>query len=127
MHASGTSYYYLHDGHGIIIGPHHQRTGTRDATYTYDPYGNTTTTATGIAATNPFRYNSGYQDPATGYYHYGARYYNPATGPGPNSTHPAKNPATPTPATTPSTPVTRVGRASHVFRNVLRTPLTAEP
>ena len=29
------------------------------------------------AATNPYRYNSGYTDP-TGYIHYGNRYYNPA-------------------------------------------------
>ena len=52
-------------------------------TYTYDPYGNTTSTGghnTALAASNPFRYASGYLDTATGLYKYGARYYQPTLG-----------------------------------------------
>ena len=52
-------------------------------TYTYDPYGNTTSTGgpnTTLAASNAFRYASGYLDTATGLYKYGARYYQPTLG-----------------------------------------------
>ena len=52
-------------------------------TYTYDPYGNTTSTGghnTALAASNPFRYARGYLDTATGLYNYGARYYQPTLG-----------------------------------------------
>ena len=52
-------------------------------TYTYDPYGNTTSTGghnTALAASNPFRYASGYLDTATGLYNYSARYYQPTLG-----------------------------------------------
>ena len=52
-------------------------------TYTYDPYGNTTSTGgpnTTLAATNAFRYASGYLDTATGLYKIGARYYQPTLG-----------------------------------------------
>jgi RHS repeat-associated protein len=68
-------YYYLYDGLGNIIGLINS-SGTRDATYTYDPYGNTTTSGTEASA-NPFRFQGGYQD-TTGYYKFGTRYYNPA-------------------------------------------------
>jgi RHS repeat-associated protein len=71
------TYYYLYDDQNNIIGLV-DNSGTRVATYTYDPYGNTTATGT-AAATNPWRYATGYSDP-TGYTKFGTRYYNPATG-----------------------------------------------
>jgi RHS repeat-associated protein len=48
------------------------------ATYTYDPWGNTTS-AGPLADTNPWTYATGYHDAATGYLKLGARYYNPTT------------------------------------------------
>ncbi len=56
-------------------------TATAEATYTYDPYGNTTATTGGTFATstNPWRYGGGYTDP-NGTIKFGARYYNPTTG-----------------------------------------------
>jgi RHS repeat-associated protein len=69
-----TRYYYLYDGIGNIIGLINT-SGTQVATYTYDPYGNTTATGTEASA-NPYQYEAGYDDP-TGYIKFGARYYNP--------------------------------------------------
>jgi RHS repeat-associated protein len=73
--SAGSRYYYLYDGTGNVIGLINT-TGTQVATYTYTPYGTTTTSGT-QGATNLFRYEAGYQD-TTGYYKFGARYYNPA-------------------------------------------------
>ena len=71
------TYYYLFDALGNVVGLV-DGSGTRQATYSYDPYGNTTSSGS-AAAGNPFRYEAGYQDP-TGLYHYGARYYDPGMG-----------------------------------------------
>jgi len=91
--ASGTTSYYTR---GVDGTPLAQRTGTNreyytadalgstirttdaagntQATYAYDPDGNTTTTGT---STNPLRYAGGYQT-IPGLYHYGQRHYDPA-------------------------------------------------
>jgi RHS repeat-associated protein len=50
------------------------------ATYTYDPWGNTTTSTGALANTNPWHYAGSWTDAATGYLKLGARYYNPTTG-----------------------------------------------
>ncbi len=52
-------------------------TGAVTGTYTYDPWGNTTS-HTGTATT-PLLYAGQYQDPATGFYYLRNRYYDPAT------------------------------------------------
>jgi len=79
MLTGGARYYYLYDGLGNVIGLVNA-TGTQIATYTYDPYGNLTSSApTGVGATNPYRYKAGYTDP-TGDTKLGARYYNPGLG-----------------------------------------------
>src|SRR5450631_4341400 len=49
------------------------------ATYTYDPWGNITTSTGALATTNPWHYAGSYTDAATGYLKLGARYYNPTT------------------------------------------------
>jgi RHS repeat-associated protein len=74
--AGGNTYYYLYDGESNVIGLVNS-TGSRVATYTYDPYGNTTASGT-AASLNPYRYQGGYED-STGLYHYGDRYYNTTT------------------------------------------------
>jgi len=73
-----TNTYYLRDSHGSTIGLT-DGTGTRTASYLYDPYGQTTSTGGTAAAANPFRYAGGYQDP-NGLYHFGQRYYDPSLG-----------------------------------------------
>ena len=52
-------------------------TGATQTSYTFEPFGNTTTT--GAATTSSFAY-TGRELDATGLYYYRARYYNPATG-----------------------------------------------
>jgi len=79
---AGGEFYYITDGLGSTVALV-DTTGTVQATYSYDPYG--TTTSIGgpnpvIANGNPYRYAGGYDDTATGLYHFGARYYNPTTG-----------------------------------------------
>ena len=71
-------YYYITDPHGTVLALI-DTNGNTAATYTYTPYGAPTNTPTGIGATNPYRYNSGYSTP-NGLIHYQARYYNPTTG-----------------------------------------------
>ena len=48
------------------------------ATYSYDPYGNTTASGTAASA-DPFRFQGGYED-TSGFYKFGTRYENPALG-----------------------------------------------
>jgi RHS repeat-associated protein len=74
---SGTIDYYLTDHQGstrALIAA----TGSTDATYDYDPYGNLTT-HTGTTDT-PLRYTGQYQDPTTNLYYLRNRYYDPSTG-----------------------------------------------
>jgi len=76
------SFYYVTDGLKSTVALV-DTTGTVQATYSYDPYGNTTTIGGAnpvIANGNPFRDASGYNDTTTGLYHFGARYYYPITG-----------------------------------------------
>jgi len=58
-------------------------TGTVQATYSYDPAGQTTSVGgpnSAIAGGNPWRYAGGYTDTTTGLIKFGARYYNPTLG-----------------------------------------------
>lgn len=75
---SGT-YYYLYDLRGSVIGLA-DSSGTKVDSYSYDPYGNLISPASAAQIANPWRYNAGYFDAATGLYHYGARYYDPKLG-----------------------------------------------
>jgi RHS repeat-associated protein len=52
--------------------------GSNQASYAYDAYGNLTANTGSI--TNPFRYGGQYQDAESGSYYLRARYYDPATG-----------------------------------------------
>ena len=76
--AGGSRYYDLYDGLGNIIGLINT-SGTQQAAYTYDPYGNITSSSGTEASANPLQYETGYAD-VTGYAHFGARYQNPTLG-----------------------------------------------
>jgi RHS repeat-associated protein len=67
---------YLTDAHGSVIGLAGS-TGTVQTTYTYDPFG--ATTSSGTASTNPYQY-AGMPADSTGLSYDLARYYNPALG-----------------------------------------------
>jgi RHS repeat-associated protein len=80
----GGEFYYVTDGLGSTVALV-DTTGTVQATYSYDPYGNATTVGgPNPANANPYRYRyryaGGYYDTTTGLYHFGQRYYNPTTG-----------------------------------------------
>ncbi len=73
---NGTSYHYLYDGTGSVIGLTNS-SGQLVNTYTYDPYGNSLTKTEQVP--NPYQYQASYLD-TTGLYHLGARYYDPTLG-----------------------------------------------
>jgi RHS repeat-associated protein len=75
--ASGTTSYYQQDGLGSVTSLSSTTGALGNNTYTYDSYGNTTTSATVV---NPFRYTGREPDSETGLYYYRARYYDPSNG-----------------------------------------------
>lgn len=78
LRSTTTSYYAL-DASNSVVGLFDQ-TGAWQGGYSYTPYGQTRSAATGAAAqANPFRYISGYLD-GSGLYKFGARYYDPTLG-----------------------------------------------
>lgn len=74
---SGHRYYAYGDGFGSVAGLI-DSSGAQVAAYSYDPYGNTTSTGA-QAAINPFRFKSGYLD-STNYYKFGTRFYDAILG-----------------------------------------------
>jgi RHS repeat-associated protein len=75
--ASGTTSYYQQDGLGSVTSLSSTSGALGNNTYTYDSYGNTTTSATVV---NPFRYTGREFDSETGIYYYRARYYDQSVG-----------------------------------------------
>jgi YD repeat-containing protein len=61
METGGASYYYTTDALGSTI-LLTDSTGAVVASYTYDAWGNTTSAAGTMAATNPYRFDAGYTD-----------------------------------------------------------------
>ncbi|MBG6181854.1 RHS repeat-associated core domain-containing protein [Arthrobacter sp. CAN_A1] len=76
--SAGASFYYTMDALGSVI-LLTDGAQAKAATYSYDSWGNTTSTGTQAAA-NPWQYAGGYKDTETGYTKFGARYYDPTIG-----------------------------------------------
>lgn len=74
---SGVTSYYASDALGSITSLS-SSSATLAATYSYDSFGNITS-STGTVA-NPFRFTGREYDPETGLYYYRARYFEPTTG-----------------------------------------------
>jgi RHS repeat-associated protein len=72
-----SSYYYLPDLQGSVVAVT-DNGGTVQDSYSYDPYGNSLSATASVP--NPWRFDDGYYDAATGLYKLGARYYNPSDG-----------------------------------------------
>jgi RHS repeat-associated protein len=72
---TSTNYYYLLDQTASVIALTAADGTTDTANYAYDPYGVSLSASGSLAATNPYRYATGYYDAATGSYKLGARYY----------------------------------------------------
>jgi RHS repeat-associated protein len=79
MRICSCEYYFLMDGLGSIIGAV-DATGTRVATFSYDPYGNVLTATGTQAANTTWRFAAGYYDSSTSHYKFGTRYYDPSIG-----------------------------------------------
>ncbi|MFF7717534.1 RHS repeat-associated core domain-containing protein [Streptomyces sp. NPDC007988] len=73
---NGQTQVYLTDALGTVVGLANQD-GTIATRYTYDPYGQPTTS--GTASTNPYTF-TGREDDGTGLLYYRNRYYDPETG-----------------------------------------------
>ena len=89
-YASGTFDFYFFEKNlqGDIVAVYNSN-GKKICTYTYDAWGNCTTTrASGITSLesqiassyNPFRYRGYYYDTETGFYYVSSRYYDPEIG-----------------------------------------------
>jgi RHS repeat-associated protein len=76
--ATGASYYH-YDGNGNVTALT-SPTGTVQAGYTYGPFGETLSATGPIAASNPWRFSTKYQDDETGLLYYGYRFYNTIDG-----------------------------------------------
>ncbi|MEV8398381.1 hypothetical protein [Streptomyces niveus] len=74
MRTGGTSYYYLTDATGNVLGLVNDA-GTRTHAYSYSPTGTLRTTPAETVV-QPYRYAGAYADP-TGLYRMGARYCDP--------------------------------------------------
>jgi RHS repeat-associated protein len=73
---SGAIYYYAFDGLGSVSALT-DTSGTAQALYSYEPYGETTASGPAPATANPWKYASSYLDSSTGFYKMGLRYYRP--------------------------------------------------
>ncbi len=74
------TYYYTHDGNGNVQQLVDSATGDVVADYGYGPFGEPLRTTGAMAALNPFRFSTKYQDEETGLIYYGFRYYHSQTG-----------------------------------------------
>lgn len=76
MQCNGTPYYYLRNLQGDVVAIADAE-GTLVASYSYDAWGNVTSSSGEMANINPIRYRGYYQDPVTNWYWLGTRCYNP--------------------------------------------------
>jgi RHS repeat-associated protein len=77
---SGVTHGYLYEANGNVGQMVNAATGSVDARYEYDPYGNALLSTGAQAAGNPFRFSTKYLDRESGLYYYGYRFYDPETG-----------------------------------------------
>jgi RHS repeat-associated protein len=76
----GNSYLPMLDGNGNVMGLIKASSGSIDAAYEYDAFGQTLRESGSYAASNPFRFSTKYTDAETSLVYYGLRYYSPALG-----------------------------------------------
>lgn len=76
---AGAQYHPLYDASHNVIGLYNS-SGSLQAAYAYDAFGNLQTSAGTYATSNPFRSATKYTDSETGFVYYGMRYYSPMLG-----------------------------------------------
>jgi RHS repeat-associated protein len=78
------TYFYVFDGNGNVVALVNALDGSVAAQYEYGPFGELLRCTGPLAALNPFRFSTKFQDDETGLLYYGYRYYDPETGRWPN-------------------------------------------
>lgn len=73
---NGNKYFYIYDCLGNVVNVV-DPTGTIQATYSYDAWGNILSSSGAVADINPIRYKGYYYDTESGLYFIKTRYYNP--------------------------------------------------
>jgi RHS repeat-associated protein len=68
------------DANGNVTALLYTGNGAVYANYEYSPFGENIWASGPVAAFNPIRFSSKFEDPESGLYYYGYRYYNPSTG-----------------------------------------------
>jgi RHS repeat-associated protein len=76
---AGKEYYYLFDTHGSVVGMT-DSSGNDVDRYGYDPFGALAAETVQSGINNPWQFESGYYDSATGLTKFGIRYYDPQFG-----------------------------------------------
>jgi len=74
------TYIYSDDGHGNVVGLANVLGGELAAQYEYGPFGEVLQASGPLAAENPFRFSTKYQDPTTSLMDFGLRHYDPEVG-----------------------------------------------
>ena len=74
---STSPYYYLTDGNGSVLALTDSSGAVQDS-YSYDAFGNVTSSSGSVP--NPFRFDGGVWDAASGLLKFGTRYYDPSVG-----------------------------------------------
>jgi len=75
-----TNGFVAYDGNGNVAGLVRASDGTTVARYDYGPFAEALRATGPMAAANPMRFSTKYQDGESGFLYYGYRYYNPSTG-----------------------------------------------
>ncbi len=78
--ANAGTYFYCYDGNGNAVALVNAAAGTVAAQYEYGPFGELLRATGPLAAENPFRFSTKYQDDETGLLYYGYRHHDPNTG-----------------------------------------------
>jgi RHS repeat-associated protein len=80
IHVGSETHIVGHDGNENVTGLTKVSSGTREAEYDYDPFGNPVSEQGTAAAISDFRFSEKQRDGETGLVYYGYRYYSPQTG-----------------------------------------------
>ena len=78
--ATAGSYFPAYDGNGNVVAMLNSTDAGFAARYEYGPFGEPLRTSGAVAAVNPFRFSTKYQDAETSLLYYGHRYYTPSNG-----------------------------------------------
>jgi RHS repeat-associated protein len=80
INSQPSTHFTCFDGNGNVMALVNAVGGTLTAQYEFGPFGEVLRATGPMAAANPFRFSTKFQDDETGLLYYGYRYYDPSTG-----------------------------------------------